>query len=479
MRTRRASVPARITTRVAPAALVAAGFVLLLLTVAVSAASTPGAAPAGGAVQSRVAPAAPGDILWTRLTPHSAWDDKPGQCALGPGGSVYVVGTKALSATKNALTVAKYTGAGTQAWRRTYAGPSGSKSGASGAFLTVDPAGNVVVGGTVIRPRHHYDFLVAKYSPQGARRWLTIYDTPFHSFDRICGIATDKDGDVYAAGSAEVVSLTPSTSYLLVKLGAATGTPRWYLRWRYRHGNSMRENGVTALAVTSGGTTYLTGWSMYSVPARADVGAAATVKVSPAGKLLWVRRNTGTGTWCSASDVVVAPGGGCYVCGSAGDPLDAMLIAYTAGGASQVSSLDFSGQPTYASALALDPSGNIDVCGSTGVGYDSAAVVAEFTPAGAVAWSHDIAIDASDFGDIAVDTAGNVYASGTEVMDWNLCTARYGDTGGLVWAKLWNGTADPSAEGVSVCASTTAVFATGLVESAGTRYDGVLISYEP
>lgn len=101
----------------------------------------------------------------------------------------------------------------------------------------------------------------------------------------------------------------------------------------------------------------------------------------------------------------------------------------------------------YAGEVKVDPAGNVYLAGDTvdsfSAGY--AWYVAKYGPAGNLVWSRTYDGGDRDYlGGIAVDAAGNVYASGaravwlTEALKWDdrIVTVKYDPLGNLLWERI-------------------------------------------
>jgi len=174
---------------------------------------------------------ASGAVLWryevngTRQFFDSAYDVAR-RVAIDPLGDVVAAGIIEQAATDWDLAVVKLAGdTGQERWRVLVTGTAdGSRDVASA--LATDPAGDVVVAGTVedaYGPVRGTDFFVAKLAgDSGAERWRRIVTFPY---GQPFAIAVDAHGDVVAAGVAS--AFATSSDFVVLKLAGDTGADRW------------------------------------------------------------------------------------------------------------------------------------------------------------------------------------------------------------------------------------------------------------
>ena len=144
--------------------------------------------------------------------------------ATGPDGAVYAAGFKGarVSGHNGKLLLAKYVDSGstmTRAWVRMYT--RAGITGASASKVAVDPAGDVIVVGTLGVPSltgKGSDIVVLKYSPAGDLKWKTTYDGPAHRDDYVKGLALDAHGNAVVVGAS--VGIHTGRDYVTLKVPA-------------------------------------------------------------------------------------------------------------------------------------------------------------------------------------------------------------------------------------------------------------------
>ncbi|MCC3160840.1 SBBP repeat-containing protein [Hymenobacter sp. 15J16-1T3B] len=226
--------------------------------------------------------------------------------------------------------------------------------------------------------------------------WVSYYNGPANSYDFGGAVALGPSGDVYVTGS----SANPGNGYsdfATIKYDRQTGRQLWVARY---NGPADSDDQVRGIAVDARGDVYVTGYSMTSTFFIADY---ATIKYDGrTGRQLWVA----------------------YYDGPAG----------------------FDDQPA---AIALDPSGNVYVTGSTSNGdfYDYATVKYNGRT-GQQLWAtvYDSPYSLGDFASsVAVGLSGDVYVTGTSAKDasdglFDIVTLKYdGRTGQPLWESRYDG----------------------------------------
>jgi hypothetical protein len=351
--------------------------------------------------------------------------------------------------------------AGLPLWTNRYSGPGNGDDFATA--LGVDAGGNVFVTGYSTGSAYDYDYATIKYSSAGMPLWTNRYNGPGNSNDWAYGLVVDGSGDVVVTGSSYGVG--SGYDYLTIKYSGA-GMPLWTNRY---NGPLNREDRAEAVAVDSSGNVYVTG----SSEAGSYVYDYATLAYSSAGVPLWTNRYNGTGNGDdSACSVAVDPSGNVIVTGSSygvGSGYDYLTIKYSSGGVPLWTnrfnlSMDVEDRP---SALAVDTSGNVVVTGASGLSYQTV----KYSSAGIPLWTNlYVAFPGSEA--VAVDAQGNVFVAGSvklgfDEYGYDYLTLAYSNSGVLLWTHgycgedtFWN------------AATAVAVDARGNVYVTGGAYDG-------
>ncbi|MEW6363683.1 MAG: SBBP repeat-containing protein [Acidobacteriota bacterium] len=341
----------------------------------------------------------------------------------------------------------------------TFLGGDGSDYGYG---IALDSAGNIyLVGkssmtwGTPVRgfSGSSGDAFVAKLDVNGTLIWNTFLGGNLDDVGN--GIAVDGIGNVYVVGhsretwGAPVRAFTAVYDVLVAKL-ANNGV----LLWNTFLGGNDSDVG-NGIAVDGSGSAYVTGesrmtWGTPSNPYSAGSDAFAA-QVAGNGVLTWNTFLGGTGT--DAGRGIATDGvGSLYLVGNSGTTWGSPVRPYTQSYDIFVCKLlaadgfaiwnTFLGGTSvdFGEDIALDGSGNAYVTGVSYATWGAPAraftalidgTVAKLSCAdGALGWNTFLGGSGSDYGNsIAVDSAGNVYATGSSPSSWGSPTRPY--AGGL------------------------------------------------
>jgi len=189
--------------------------------------------------------------------------------------------------------------------------------------------------------------------------------------------------------------------------------------------------------------------------------------------------------------IVVDGAGNVYVAGStavSGTP-DYVTIKYDTNG-NEVWVARYDGPASdydYATAIAVDSSGNVYVTGDSwngGTGYDSATI--KYDTNGNEVWvrRYNGSLNLGSMANaIAVDGAGNVYVTGHSnysLGSYEYATIKYDTNGNQLWVALYRGPGniEDSANAITVDGSGN-VYVTGVSIGNGTYYDYATVKYDP
>lgn len=170
------------------------------------------------------------------------------------------------------------------------------------------------------------------------------------------------------------------------------------------------------IAVDDSGNVYVTGFSDFDY---------ATIKYSPDGETLWVRRYNGIGDSSDEATALAVDGNGnVYVTGysqGSGTSYDYLTIKYAPNG-DTLWTRRYNGPGNlddYAQDLALDASGNIFVIGySAGNGTSDDFATIKYAPDGDTLWVRRYngpGNNSDEANALAVDDSGNVYVTGYSI----------------------------------------------------------------
>lgn len=353
-------------------------------------------------------------------------------------GNVYTAGkSRGVEAFGHALI--KYDPNGKEKWVARY--NSSDESSGEITALAVDRIGSVYATGWSRISGQGADYLTIKYNANGEEVWQARYNGMGNGNDRPRAIVLDNSGGAYVTGFSR--GLGTLSDYVTIRYDN-TGVIDWVARY---NGSKNSIDEATALALDDSGNAHITGFSQ-------DLGATfafATVKYNPSGKEIWVRRYKASEHSVDKPGALVLDGSGSvYVTGTVYDPNtltnDYHVVKYDAEGEMQwrgISSSPANSFHNYFNDMVVDELGNIYIAGSTGSDY----VTLKYNPEGFLQWHTKYDSPPSAYNhstdrpvELAVDKTGNVYVTGTSLIDsGEYLTVKYGANGTEQWTARYNG----------------------------------------
>ena len=332
----------------------------------------------------------------------------------------------------------------TQVWVTRYDG-FGSNDQASA--VAVDGAGNVIVTGFSTNALGDNDYYTAKYAAaDGALLWEARYDGPAHASDYATALAVDSSGNVAVTGNS--FNADGTADIYTVRYAAANGAVNWQRRY---NSPANRSDLAVDVGVDAAGNVAVTGYS-YLADGTTDF---YTVKYAAAnGSIVWENGYNGPANgFDAASALAVDPAGNVAVTGSSSN-LDNTTDFYTAKYAAdgtlmwerRYNSPDNSFDQS--NSIAMDPAGNVAVTGfSSVIGGTTDIYTAKYSSAsGALLWEkrYDGPAHRFDSGTkVAVDSIGNVFVMGESSnadLTNDFVTIKFAATdGAMAWVKRYNG----------------------------------------
>jgi len=371
-------------------------------------------------------------------------------------------------------------------WVRRY------QSGAGALFeevhtLAVDKGGNVfVTGSSLVSGRPDYDYTTIKYSPKGETLCVRHYNGPGNSYDNAKALVVDDSGNVYVTGyswTSEAKGAFATIKYSL------NGDTLWVRRY---DGTGISEDVVTDLVVDGSGNVYVTGHD-YNIGGNGDPNYV-TIKYAPNGDSIWLRIYDRPGyyyTFDYATALAVDDSGNVYVTGysSEGAPYDYATIKYGPNGDTLWVRI-YNGPGPYSTDKARDlvvgDNGNVYVTGyGDGAGTDYDYVTIKYAPNGDSLWLRRYSEPgySSDYAlALAVDDNENVYVTG---YSWNgtsndYTTIKYAPSGDMLWLRRYNGPGDGSDGAAALAVDNSGnVYVTGNSYDSANGSDYATIKYSP
>lgn len=410
----------------------------------------------------------------SRYNHTSNGSDEATDLAIDASGYVYVTGTSVAGFTLSDIVTIKYGLTGGQMWEQRYTG-SGGNYPDKGRSIAIDPAGNIIVGGTSYGQNTRNDFVILKYSPSGSLIWENRITGPDGLDDDLNKLVVDASGNIYAAG--ESVGVSTHSDFLTVKLNSS-GVIQWTKRYNYWND----DEDLTDLVIDNSGNIYITGFGnrpesgygldfitikynpsgieqyIYNFNLGGNEQSASisvdqtgnayicgttdaygtgtdflTFSIGPSGNFRWFQRNTGSGiNNDKAVGLVCDASGNVYVAGSKFQNVgnDIVVLKYNSSGQQQWEKVQPAGGDDNAVSIINDYSGNIVVTGYTnafGTNYDY--YTFSYNTSGVQLWeiryngptgNNDIVKK------VKADPQGGIYVTGrSEGIEWDYATVKY------------------------------------------------------
>jgi len=401
----------------------------------------------------------------------------------GPGGVVYAMGFSFAGGGVPAVVLAKYDAAGHRRWLRTYDGVAhgGATFLGVGHLVAVDHAGNVVVACTAYLGGGTKNVVALKYTPGGKLMWVGRRHETGEPQDVSC-LGLDAAGNVYVAGRTTRTST--GDDYIEVKFAAASGRADWAYRYAGPGGASHGVDLVQGIAVDHKGDSYMTG-----ISDNGDGNSSiATVKLTPAGHKVWVRR-LNRGVSSEGHDLALGKNGDLYLVGntfSGGlSGTDTLLARYSPNGTLRWTRLLSIDQADDLQSMVIDNKGSVLALGVSSDGA-SQELVYKWSAAGDLKWVKTLPAAVVDpvvvEKAIAVDSQRTVYCGGYWVGGRRLTSAgftvaAYSSTGHLKWSDTYAAAGDVTDYCLGLAANSDAVYGVGQANVGVNKYAGVLVKY--
>ncbi len=368
-----------------------------------------------------------GDTLWVRrYNGPDNGDDRPHAIALDDSGNVFITGGSTGLGTYSDFFTIKYSSNGDVSWTQRWDSDTHQGDGASSIVL--DSLGNVYVAGSAYRGGNAWDAVTIKYNSTGVEQWVSLYSGQPGDFDQVHSIVLDNFGNIYVAGRC---GENGYGEYLTIKYNS-TGDTLWTKKY------DGPANGVDegfAMTVDESGNAYVTGRSLDNTSGY----DYATIKYSPSGETVWVRRYNGAANDVDeAYDIAVDNSGNIYVTGKSngqGGSIDFVTIKYNTDGVEQWVQRYNGTESAYdiAYSIALDDSGNVYVTGESNSGNPSYVDFAtvKYNSVGVEQWvqKYNGPVNSGDYAKVVtVDGLGNVYVAGHSPgigFNYDLVTIKY------------------------------------------------------
>ncbi|MBI5025710.1 MAG: S8 family serine peptidase [Nitrospirae bacterium] len=330
-------------------------------------------------------------------------------------------------------------------WVARYNGPSGFHD--IPTKIAIDISGNVYVTGYSSNTNSGVstDITTVKYDPNGKQLWVVRYNNGY-AYGEPTGLVVDAWGNVYITGyfcMLDSDNFCVRSDYITVKYDT-NGNRLWAAT--YNEGGISVAAGI---ALDSLGNVYVTGGSCLGTYAdcyESPNNSYTTIKYNTDGIQQWVARYDTPGVDDGATAVAVDPSGNVYVTGwscvstqsgCGGDYLYT-TVKYDSNG-NQLWTANYGKDVAYPpSAIAVDGLGNVYIAGGSD-GY----VTIKYTPSGKRRWVRTYGCGGATA--LTVDSSGNVYVTGyntnTSCGASNLytdyTTVKYNTNGKGMWVATY------------------------------------------
>ncbi|GIV09305.1 MAG: hypothetical protein KatS3mg019_1396 [Fimbriimonadales bacterium] len=342
------------------------------------------------------------------------------------GGNVYVTGQGWQFGTGNDYVTVMYDRNGNMVWGQRYSG-MGQPADDIANGIALDPAGNVIVTGTLTVAQLGYwgsAYGTVKYYLNGAQAWVRRYFGPqtYYSVDFANAIATDNLGNIYVTGGSRA-------DFSAEDIATVSYNPNGIERWVRRvQGDGFSQDSGYAIATTPRTN------EIYVAGKQGSYGTL--IKYNSSGSQLWTTVETAWQGYFSS--MVVDTQGNVYVSGlQAGATANYVVIKYNSSGIRQWLRAYDGGGSDYATAVQVDWEGNVYVTGysqGAGTGYDY--VTIKYDRNGNQQW-----LRRYDFGDDRAAAmavwllTGDVYVTGKSAN--KIATVHYNTNGDLMWVRRY------------------------------------------
>lgn len=332
---------------------------------------------------------APPSVSYWLSRLSSASSDIANAVVVDSSDNVFVAGQ-----TGNSAYVCKYNSSGSLVWQKNLA----SQTAAAIAFASIqlDSSGNIYVCGTGGYSTYTVP-VVIKYDSSGTIIWNRRLRTT--SGGGFAGITIDSSENIYAVGGSYIVKYNSS------------GTIQWQKIL------SPSAN-LAKVVADSSGNIYATG--NYSPSGNADI---IVLKFDSSGNISWQRTLTSSGNYPEdARGIAIDSSNNIYISGfgrtsTTTATIDFLLAKYDSSGVLQWQRALASANVDQGTNCAVDPSGNVYLCGFPGT---TPQAFAKYNSSGTLQWQRALSISTTTRPNgIYVSSSGSLYIVGYTNLNAN------------------------------------------------------------
>lgn len=373
-----------------------------------------------------------GNQMWVRNYDRGLSDNDEGKMlALDAAGNVYVTGYSRGSGTSLDVVTIKYDNAGTLQWASFY---NGSSNGIDeGKSIAVDATGNVFVCGYTSDSLFFFNTITVMYNTSGVQQWAQSYDGAISGNDELLEIVIDASSNVYVVGNTETSSA--NYDYLTIKYNS-TGAQQWLQTYDGASASGDYGKGITLDnnndVIVTGQSFQTNQWFDY-----------LTIKYSNSGAQQWTARyNHAANRYEDAWDVITDNSGFIYITGQSqaignnSTPPDCATVKYTpAGNQVWVKRWDggFANEDDRAFAIALDDTANVYIAGYSKNAANFDGITIKYDSSGTEEWAvrYNSQYNQNDQNLAMVVKNGDVYIAGktANAANEDFLTIRYSYVG--------------------------------------------------
>ncbi|MEI6524321.1 MAG: SBBP repeat-containing protein [Bacteroidota bacterium] len=154
--------------------------------------------------------------------------------AMDSHGNLIVVGNTLYAGQVNNILITKYDDEGAIIWERQINGQDNGKDFGTGLYIDTD--NNIFVTGVIFSDATNYDYIIAKYAPNGNLYWTNIFNGVGNNYDLPVAI-TGNGNYCYVTGTS--FSSTSLTDFATLQLNADDGTINWVRTYNYSNGYEL------------------------------------------------------------------------------------------------------------------------------------------------------------------------------------------------------------------------------------------------
>jgi len=401
----------------------------------------------------------------------------------GENGNIYAAGYTQKTDDNADFLVAKFNPQGQQVWTHSW---RGNGQGPDIAYGIVFNNNTIFATGEVSNAGVGFDFFTLALSTSGDSIWGAHYNDPtYNQYDQANAICVDIEGNVIVAGESDRDPSSIINDDFLVLKYTATGTLLW--SQRYNHTGNATDRAVAVACDASNNVV---------VAGRASNGGDddyAVLQYSSSGSLNW-SQFFDNGDIDRAADMGIDVNNNIYVTGRSnnGNDDDFRTLKYNSTGTELFNvAFDFV-EDDRADYMDVNPDGSFVI---TGRSDGSAAAITnynyrtvKYTADGAQQWtaSYDGAGTNDDIvQDIDLTSTGEVLITGysdanaTALIQNNIVSIKYNNSGSALWTNVFNGTATRNdAAGACLIDSQGNARVAGYTEDIQAQRDGILLTYD-